>query len=240
MFEQIVHALEDFCSTSRLAAALFDKDDNCVKCLGDKGCMPACVQTMQQKIRDTCFHAEPYENGSCIACRLSIQRWWVMFWTLPSPASKLESIACCYVRLLQSILAVHIHAQPGILPSPSLYDRRVQRVIKLLERNLFEPPGLADLADRSCLSETSLSRLFKRETGYSISSYLQRLRVQASLDLLADEHLHITEISMRCGYGDPAYFSRVFKQVMGTSAQEYRKRLISSYSDNSKTLSIYS
>ena len=120
MFEQIVHALEDFCSTSRLAAALFDKDDNCVKCLGDKGCMPARVQTMQQKIRDTCFHAEPYENGSCIACRLSIQRWWVMFWTLPSPASKLESIACCYVRLLQSILAVHIHAQPGILPSPSL------------------------------------------------------------------------------------------------------------------------
>ncbi len=224
MFDHITSALHDFCTTARLSAALLDVHTACITCLGDDRCVPSCVHAMCKDLGGKPFCMDSHQNGLCVVCRVSALPYLVAFWTLPSPHSNQEGVVRCYADLLESILHLHTHHRSSLLPSSSFYDRRVQKVIACLQQDLHILPSLSVLADCSCLKETSLCRLFKLETGYSISSYMQRLRIQASLDLLLDDTLSITEIALSCGFCDPAYFSRVFKQVMGVSAQKHRKR----------------
>lgn len=43
--------------------------------------------------------------------------------------------------------------------------------------------------------------------------------------LLRDSHYSIKEVCIMSGYGDPNYFSRIFKKYEGVTPSEYRERL---------------
>lgn len=83
--------------------------------------------------------------------------------------------------------------------------------------------SLAWLAKQCSVSESHLSTLFKRETGITITDYINTTRIQQSLILLNTTSLPIGEISSRCGFFDANYFTRVFKKFQGQTPQQYRK-----------------
>ena len=56
-------------------------------------------------------------------------------------------------------------------------------------------------------------------------SYLQKLRIQQAMLLLASPDLSITEVAHTGGYNDSSYIARVFKQEVGESPKNYRVRL---------------
>ena len=67
-------------------------------------------------------------------------------------------------------------------------------------------------------------RSFKRHTSLSPLAYLNRMRIGRAKDLLRLEpSLSVGEISCRCGFRDPLYFSTAFKHAEGISPLEYRK-----------------
>lgn len=53
--------------------------------------------------------------------------------------------------------------------------------------------------------------------------YVARLRVAEAKRLLRRRELSITEVAQAVGYGDYAYFSRVFKKLTGISPRQYRE-----------------
>ena len=65
---------------------------------------------------------------------------------------------------------------------------------------------------------------FAKETGVPPIDYFIRLKIRTACREIELTALPLNEISARLGFGDPAYFSRVFTKVMGIPPSEYRKR----------------
>ena len=69
-----------------------------------------------------------------------------------------------------------------------------------------------------------LSRILKRETGYSFTEYLTTYRIWRSMEYLRDCRIKVYEAAEKVGYQDTAYFSSQFKKIVGMSPSEYQSR----------------
>ena len=73
-----------------------------------------------------------------------------------------------------------------------------------------------------------INRIFKKETGQTIFSYLTRVRISQAKMLLTSGNLPIKTIALRVGYDDIYYFSNAFKKETGVSPSRYRKMVLES------------
>lgn len=80
-----------------------------------------------------------------------------------------------------------------------------------------------DLAEIVYLNPDYLARLFKRETGVSLGSYVIQVRIAAAKHLLETTNLSVYTIASKTGYSNYSYFSKLFKQEVGLSPNEYKK-----------------
>ncbi|MBT2293195.1 response regulator [Paenibacillus albidus] len=82
-----------------------------------------------------------------------------------------------------------------------------------------------DLAEIVYLNPDYLARLFKRETGISLGSYITQVRIAAAKHLLETTNLSVYTIASKTGYTNYSYFSKLFKQEVELSPKEYKKFL---------------
>ncbi len=82
---------------------------------------------------------------------------------------------------------------------------------------------LEEVAETVQVSPGYLSRLLKRETGFSFVDYLTRVRINKAVLLMSDPAVKVYEVAEAVGYQSQHYFSRAFKRVFGRSPVEYRK-----------------
>lgn len=80
-----------------------------------------------------------------------------------------------------------------------------------------------DLAEIVYLNPDYLARLFKKETGVSLGSYVIQVRIAAAKQLLQTTNLSVYAIAGKVGYGNYSYFSKLFKQAVGNTPNEYKK-----------------
>ena len=99
----------------------------------------------------------------------------------------------------------------------------VYKVIEYIKSNYRRHMSLEDIAASTYLSKTYLSSLFKKETGYSISEYINIVRIERSKSLLMEENMSIIEIANLCGFEDQSYFTKVFKHIVGITPKKYRE-----------------
>ena len=98
----------------------------------------------------------------------------------------------------------------------------LEEVRGYMETHYREELSLEMLAERVHLNGSYLSRQFKKKMGITISGYLQQLRMNEGKRLLDFTDLRIYEVAERCGFSDPVYFSRIFKQYYGVKPLAYR------------------
>lgn len=88
---------------------------------------------------------------------------------------------------------------------------------------LIEQPSLhttlGDWAERLNVSEKTLMRLFKRETGLSFRGWRQRARLLSSLNAL-EEGASVTTTALACGYDSTSAFIAAFKGLFGFTPGE--------------------
>lgn len=87
---------------------------------------------------------------------------------------------------------------------------------------------LEDLAQRVYLSPSYFGRVFKKETGESFSTYLNRIRIERSMELLRQKSIRLTDVAQMVGFEDQSYFCRVFKKMVGMTPTLYRDTKIQS------------
>ena len=64
--------------------------------------------------------------------------------------------------------------------------------------------------------------LFKREMGKTISEFVQETRIDRARELLKDPGIKVYEVADRVGIQTSAYFTYLFKKLVGCTPQEYR------------------
>lgn len=113
---------------------------------------------------------------------------------------------------------------------------RVQEMIEYMEHHLHLNIGLQEIADHVHMSVSSVSSMFKEETGTTVYDYLTGLRVKKACTLLCETHLKIGEIAEQVGYRNENSFIRVFRKHKQVTPGKFRQISKSSneYADRSK------
>ncbi len=107
------------------------------------------------------------------------------------------------------------------LPSPA--SGALQRALFHLLDRLDKPVGLPDAAIAGGMSERTLQRRCRTELNASLSAWLTRARILASLELLTDSSLSIADVAMKCGYNSPAAFTRAFSLHLSHTPSAWRQ-----------------
>ena len=101
--------------------------------------------------------------------------------------------------------------------------RYVQSAIGYIADHYSEDAiSITRIAEAIGVSEGHLSRLFKKDTGQSINSYITCYRMRTAMRLLRDVRYKVYEVCEMVGYHDIAYFSSTFKKLTGMTPSDYQ------------------
>ena len=98
------------------------------------------------------------------------------------------------------------------------------KVIHYMQENIEGNLTLQQIAAYFRYSPSHFSMLFHKETGVSPINYFIRLKIQKACQYIELTNLKISEISIKLGFEEPAYFSRIFSKIMGISPSVYREK----------------
>jgi two-component system response regulator YesN len=85
---------------------------------------------------------------------------------------------------------------------------------------------LEDVSKEVNISPQYFSRLFKNEMGENFIDYLTTLRINTAKEIMKNSLMSVKEICYEIGYGDPNYFSRIFKKIVGVTPTEYKDSIL--------------
>ncbi|MEG1524351.1 MAG: AraC family transcriptional regulator [Clostridia bacterium] len=94
-----------------------------------------------------------------------------------------------------------------------------------IKEHLDSSLSLQDLSNLVSLSPNYLCKLFKQVTGETITNYIQDIKINKSVEYLANPSLSLSEIAEMLGFYDQFHFSKVFKSFTHMSPSEYRNTL---------------
>lgn len=100
----------------------------------------------------------------------------------------------------------------------------VKNALQYINENYEHKISLNDVAEHTYVSQWHLSKLLNKHTGKSFSDILNSARIEKAKELLNDPALRIGDIAEKVGFLDVAHFSRVFKKIVGISANSYRNQ----------------
>ncbi|MFZ1530341.1 MAG: helix-turn-helix domain-containing protein [Ferruginibacter sp.] len=101
----------------------------------------------------------------------------------------------------------------------------VKKVREIVEANFINYEfSVEQLCKLIFMSHSQLHRKLEALTGCSPNKFIRIIRLNKAKESLANPALSIAGIALDCGYNDPGYFTRVFKQGMGLAPKEWRMR----------------
>jgi YesN/AraC family two-component response regulator len=104
----------------------------------------------------------------------------------------------------------------------------VLTVLEYIENNLHLELNLDTLSGLVYLNGQYLSRLFKQETGCTITHYITARRLEKAKQHLSYSRENVMEISEKCGFSDSNYFARVFKKYEGVTPTQFQQKSLMS------------
>ncbi len=132
-------------------------------------------------------------------------------------AETLEDVDITLAQML------HVYMDYSFDFSQIRHSDTIYRVMDYIKSHYGSKITLEEIAASVHLSGSHLSGLFRKETGQTISAYINHVRIEKSKQLLKTSETPIAQIGALCGFEDQSYFTRVFKQQTGLSPKKYRQ-----------------
>ena len=102
-------------------------------------------------------------------------------------------------------------------------DPMLQRVMAYIEQNLSNSEAnVGDMAQAAATSRSGLQRKLKQAMGITPQDLLREARIKSACRLLRHTDKSVAEVAYACGFSEPKYFSRCFRQSVGCSPTEYK------------------
>ncbi|MDR1531078.1 MAG: AraC family transcriptional regulator [Clostridiales bacterium] len=100
----------------------------------------------------------------------------------------------------------------------------VAKICRDIQSHIYDKTSAADIAERLHMSVPHLCRHFKKETGMTITQYIQRQKTNECKRLLEATQMPLSSIASLLGFSSQNYLHTVFKKHVGTTPAEYRSR----------------
>jgi YesN/AraC family two-component response regulator len=110
------------------------------------------------------------------------------------------------------------------LKSGGVCSKQIVHTIDYITSHLHGRITLESTAEALNISPAYLSRLFKSETGFSFSDYVNKLKIEEASALLLYTRYTDLEISNLLCFSSQSYFIKVFKKFTGVTPKEYKKQ----------------
>ena len=95
---------------------------------------------------------------------------------------------------------------------------------EFLDENYDDDITREELAAEADMSPDHLGKMFKQYIGVKISDYINQRRVEDAAEQLRDTQIKIIDIAFNVGFGSLRSFNQVFRDIMGDSPSNYRKK----------------
>lgn len=102
-------------------------------------------------------------------------------------------------------------------------SKLLQTAILYIDSHYNERIQLEDIVAVTGSNHTTITRLFKEETGETPMEYLWNVRINHAKKNLAFTNIPIKEAAVRAGFSTISHFSRMFKEKTGQTPASYRK-----------------
>lgn len=99
----------------------------------------------------------------------------------------------------------------------------IDRVKRFIELNIENEISRVEIADHFHISPDYMTKIFKKETGFTISEYMIQERVKLATELLINTDLPVSKIANQVGYTNFSHFSKLFKSETGMNPLDFRK-----------------
>lgn len=129
----------------------------------------------------------------------------------------IEEIYSVLDQMMDEIFDSNLSGQSGSI------RKTILQVQSYIDENYFEDLSLTLLSCRFHVDSSYLSKAFKQVVGHNLMLYISQKRIEKAIAYMHQQNVSLTEISGLVGYGDYAYFNRVFRKVMGVGPREYKE-----------------
>lgn len=126
------------------------------------------------------------------------------------------------------LLSCEIIQQLQETQSPQLRNGRahwIQQVKAMVNDAPEQPHTLDSLAQEACVHPNYLLRKFREKTGWRLSEYITRVRLEKALQLLLSGNDSMAGVAAAAGFYDESHFSRSFRAHFHLSPARFRKML---------------
>jgi YesN/AraC family two-component response regulator len=100
---------------------------------------------------------------------------------------------------------------------------RLRPVITYIAEHYKEKIYIETLSDMITVSPDYFTKMFKDSIGRTPIDYINGLRINRAMQMLATTDISVNDISDGLGFSNSNYFHKIFKQYMDTSPAAYRK-----------------
>ena len=115
--------------------------------------------------------------------------------------------------------------RPRAGATPRVVDFRVRRSLEWLEDNPAAPIDGGSLAGVAGLSRAQFYARFREETDLTPTLFRNVVRMERAIDLLAAGPEPLGAVSAGLGFPAQSHFTRFFRQHLGITPTEYRRKL---------------
>lgn len=130
-------------------------------------------------------------------------------------------------KKIASLLASHTPPkQESAINSLNKLDNEfLEKITRIIEEHLdMEKMDIAFIADKMCMSHSTLYRKIKGLTDMSANEFIRRVKIRNGVKLLLLSEYTISEIAYMTGFSSVAYFRQCFKDEYGVAPSDYIKQ----------------
>ena len=125
-----------------------------------------------------------------------------------------------FIQMLVILNKAYLNKTNLDTASDVFYDKTTERLISYINENLSKPLDIELLSEKFELSKHYLMRKFKKQTGYSIHSYIVQKRLMFAIELMRKESCMYI-IAEDSGFNEYSKFVRAFKKYYDLSPKKY-------------------
>ncbi|MBR4484780.1 MAG: helix-turn-helix transcriptional regulator, partial [Erysipelotrichaceae bacterium] len=99
----------------------------------------------------------------------------------------------------------------------------IKKAKNFILNNVNRDLTVKEVADHVHRSPEYFTKVFKKETGQNIKTYITQVKLDVAKDMLSNPNIPISLISCEIGYTNFSHFTQMFKKYENMTPTEYRK-----------------